>query len=117
MYWVLSKFGGISSIRSEEHAAELASKNPEAIYFHAELVGEPQMPSEEEMSWLVQNGCFAADNVAIGFQGTPAAKTRVIIHRALEALIANGCIQVPSDWPEFFVPDPPYDMNKIFGGN
>lgn len=116
MYWVLGKYGGISSIRSEEHAAELAPKYPDSIYFYADLVNEPHQPTEDEMTWLVQNACYAADAVAIGFVGTKAAKTRTVIHRALEALFANRCIQVSDDWPEYFVPDPPYDLNKIFGG-
>ncbi len=115
--WVVSKFGGVSSIRTEEHAAELAPKNPDAIYFFASLEVESSEPTNEVMEWLVRNGCFSADSVAIGFQGTPAAKTRAVIHRALEGLIANGCIHVPApaDWNEFYVPDPPYNLEDIFG--
>lgn len=69
--------------------------------------GEP-VPAyhDERLKWAVQNGCFAADDVAIGFQGTPAEKTRAVIERALEALITNGIITIndPEDWPPYFSP-------------
>lgn len=60
--------------------------------------------------YLVQNGCFAADSVAMQYHATNADRTRAIVERTLEALEANGMIKfVPEDeWPDFFVPDPPY---------
>lgn len=64
----------------------------------------------EVMEWLVRNACMSADSVAIGFQGTNAAKTRAVVQRALEALIANGQIAIKplDEWPEYYVIDPPY---------
>lgn len=59
---------------------------------------------------LVHNACFSADEVAMGFEGTGAERTRAVIERALEALIANGLITMTpkKDWPEYYVPFPPY---------
>lgn len=61
---------------------------------------------------LIRNACLAADEVAIGFQGTAAEKTRAVIERALEALIANGQITVVpiEDWPHWYIPAPPYEL-------
>lgn len=65
---------------------------------------------KEAFDALVQNGCFAADTVAIGFEGTGAEKTRAIVSRALGALLANGLIEVkdPADWPEWIALDERY---------
>lgn len=70
----------------------------------------PNQPNEETMRWLVRNACMSADSVAIGFNGTPAAKTRAVVERALEALLANGLIKVVpnEEWRDFYVIDPPY---------
>lgn len=64
----------------------------------------------ETLDFLVRNAVLAADQVAIGFQGTPAAKTRAVVHRALEMLIANRMITVVprGDWPDWITLDPPY---------
>lgn len=66
--------------------------------------------TDTEMAALVQNACFAADQIAIGFDGTGAELTRAVITRALEALEGNGMIELVAmdDWPMFFVPEPPY---------
>ena len=67
--------------------------------------------NEEVLEWLVQNGSFAADMVAVGHPGTGAEKTRAIVKKALEALIGNGQIHIvpPTEWNYYFLPDPPYD--------
>lgn len=73
----------------------------------------PEQPSNNEvMDWLVRNASFSADSVAIGFVGTNAQKTKVIIKRSLEALIANGQIKVVpvEEWNDYYVPDPPYEL-------
>ena len=61
-------------------------------------------------AYVVQSACFAADQVAMGFLGTPAAKTQAVLQRALEALVANGLISVVAEeeWPFVFAPFPPY---------
>ena len=61
-------------------------------------------------AYVVQSACFAADQVAMEFLGTPAAKTQAVLQRALEALVANGLISVVAeeDWPFIFEPFPPY---------
>lgn len=61
---------------------------------------------------LVQDGVLAADEVAIGFRGTDAEKTRAVVRRALEALEANGLITVTpvDERPMFFAPFPPYEQ-------
>lgn len=66
------------------------------------------MPVSRE---VVHLGCLAADEVAIGFTGTGAEKTRAIVERALEALLANGVIKIVPDeeLPMFFAPFPPYE--------
>lgn len=68
---------------------------------------EPQDP----MDALVQLACMSADDVAIGFQGTNAERTRAIVRRAIEALVANCIITIaPIDsWPGFYTPFPPYE--------
>lgn len=78
-------------------------------------MGEP--PNEQTMEWLVKNASMSADDVAIGFDGTGAAKTRAIIERALEALIANDLITVTpwEEWPPFYSINPPY--YDVFGRN
>lgn len=67
-------------------------------------------PDKETFNQLVQNAAMSADQVAIGFSGTDAEKTRAIVRRALECLIGNGLIEVrPADqWPDFISLDPPY---------
>ena len=61
-------------------------------------------------AYVVQSACFAADQVAMEFLGTPAAKTQAVLQRALEALVANGLISVVAEeeWPFVFAPVPPY---------
>lgn len=66
---------------------------------------------DDRMAQAVQNACFAADHVAFNHTGTAAERTRDTIARALEALAANGIIEIkPMDqWPDWFTPQPPYD--------
>ena len=66
---------------------------------------------------LVKNACFSADSVAIGFRGTEAEKTRAVIHRALEALLANNYITIvpPEERPFVYIPEPPY-TEAVFKG-
>lgn len=73
------------------------------------------MSNERTMKALVQNACFAADAVAIGFEGTGAEKTRAVIAKALEALEANGMIVVTpiEEWPTLFFPDPPSGLVAV----
>jgi len=61
---------------------------------------------------LVQLGSMAADNVAIGFVGTGAERTKASVREALQCLLANGLIQMtPIDqWPEYVALDPPYQL-------
>jgi hypothetical protein len=68
------------------------------------------MIEETVLDYLVQNACFSADSVAVGFEGTPAQKTHAVITRALEALEANGLISITplDDWPIAYAADPPY---------
>lgn len=73
-----------------------------------DILGPPVAAySDERMRWAVQNACFAADSVAIGFAGTQAEKTRAVIERALEALVVNGMIEIkdPDEWPGIFAVD------------
>lgn len=69
-------------------------------------------PSEEDPHFddLVQTGTLAADRYAIGFVGTQAERTRAVVRGALEALIANGIVEVKprGEWPEWIELDPPY---------
>lgn len=55
-------------------------------------------------------GSMAADDVAIGFTGTGAERTRAVVERTLEALEANGIITIhdPKTWPKWFTPYPPF---------
>lgn len=70
----------------------------------------------ETKALLMQLACFSADEVAIGFQGTQAARTAAVIERAIEALVANGVITVTprEQWGLLYAPYPPY---TLFGEN
>lgn len=61
---------------------------------------------------LIQNGVLAADVVAMQEYATESKRTRAIVTRALEALAANGQIQVvpQEQWPDWFVLEPPYRL-------
>ena len=60
---------------------------------------------------LTQQACFAADVVAMQAHRAEAARTRAIVQRALEMLLANGLVTAtPFDqWPEWTALDPPFD--------
>jgi hypothetical protein len=64
---------------------------------------------------VIQFGVLSADDVAIGFVGTGAERTRAIVTRALEALEANGVISIVPDekLPPYYVPFPPYEPIKL----
>lgn len=70
--------------------------------------------ADEAREWLLRNARLSADLVVFesGFRElTGAQQTSKIIERAVEALEANGLIKVlpPEEWPETYVPDPPYE--------
>ena len=71
--------------------------------------------AKETFDELVQLGCFAADLVVIGFDGTPAERTRLAISRALGALLANGMIEIkdPATWPFGFTPSERYSEETL----
>lgn len=60
-------------------------------------------PTREDFYLSVRAARIAADDVAIGFQGTPAARTSAIVKRALGALLAQGMIELTprATWPEW----------------
>lgn len=63
---------------------------------------------------LIRNASFAADQVAIGFKGTEAQKTRAIVERAFDFAFGNGLIQeTPAEThPEWLVLDPPFSPGR-----
>jgi hypothetical protein len=56
---------------------------------------------QDDFDQALRIGRFAADDVAIGFNGTPAQRTGAIVKRALGALMAQGMIALTSrsTWP------------------
>lgn len=67
------------------------------------MTTEPAEPTREDFYLAVRAARIAADDVAIGFQGTPAARTGAIVKRALGALLAQGMITLTpsSTWPQW----------------
>lgn len=63
---------------------------------------------------LIRKGSWSAESALTGFQGTDIQRTRLIVARALESLIANGLIRVAPlrDWPETYIRDPPYQRSE-----
>lgn len=59
--------------------------------------------TQNDFDQALRVGRFAADDVAIGFQGTPAQRTGALVKRALGALLAQGMIALTprSTWPEW----------------
>lgn len=60
---------------------------------------------------LIHNACYSADTVAMQPHPTNAQQTKAIVTRALEALVANGMIEIvpEEDWPGWYIINPPYD--------
>lgn len=60
-------------------------------------------PTQEDFDQALRTARVAADDVAIGFQGTAAQRTGAIVKRALGALMAQGIVTLtPRDtWPEW----------------
>lgn len=60
-------------------------------------------PTQADFDQALRTARFAADDVAIGFQGTPAQRTGAIVKRALGALLAQGIVVLTpsSTWPEW----------------
>jgi hypothetical protein len=60
-------------------------------------------PTQDDFDQAVRVARFAADDVAIGFTGTPAQRTGAIVNRALGALLAQGMIELTprTTWPEW----------------
>lgn len=60
-------------------------------------------PTQDDFDRALRIARFAADDVAIGFQGTGAARTGAIVTRALGALLAQDIIVLTpsSTWPEW----------------
>ena len=70
-----------------------------------------------EFEEAVRNARFSADSVAMADHPTPAKKTEAIVRRTLEALLANGIIEIKpiDEWPPFYSIDPPYELPKQRG--
>jgi hypothetical protein len=60
-------------------------------------------PTRADFYQAVRAARIAADDVAIDFQGTPAARTGAIVKRTLGALMAQGMITLTpsSTWPQW----------------
>lgn len=60
-------------------------------------------PTQDDFDVALRTARLAADDVAIDFQGTPAARTGAIVKRALGALLAQGMITMTpsSTWPKW----------------
>lgn len=77
--------------------------------------------TRDELAWLTQQACFAADQVAMehrrsGEMLTGAEQTRGIVERTIEFLIGNGLIEVtlPADGEGVWMKvEPPYDADRI----
>lgn len=59
--------------------------------------------TQDDFDQALRVGRFAADDIAIGFTGTPAQRTGALVKRALGALLAQGMIMLtPRDtWPSW----------------
>lgn len=65
---------------------------------------DPRVTVEPDvLDRLVRHACFAADLVAMERHATGAARTRAVVRRGLEMLLANGLVEVvPAErWPEY----------------
>lgn len=66
----------------------------------------------EEFETAVRNATLSADMVAMQPHATEAARTRAIVRRTLEFLLANKIVEMKpaSEWNEWMSLDPPFEM-------
>lgn len=60
-------------------------------------------PTQDDFDRSLRIARFAADDVAIGFTGTPAQRTGALVKRALGALLTHGLIVLtpPESWAQW----------------